>query len=299
MTLSEYLTAYTTRRAACRAARTIEAELRYIRLYIARVSGDIALSALNTEHIQAILTPITDAGHTRTAEAVYVYLQSAAKKCAPLKDALACVARPVHMQKSIDYWSQAEASRFLRFASPQWRLCWLLMLCCGLRRGEAAGLRWCDVDTKHMMLNIRNQRIALKGRVIDSPPKRHKQRHIPISDQLADALSAALFFHDAAAAIGGAACEYVVSIDGKNPIHPTSINHALYRDISVAGVPRISAHGLRHTFASLCVEQNAGIRIIQDVLGHANVTTTAKTYAHVTDNPRRDMLTTVSKSIIL
>jgi integrase/recombinase XerD len=69
--------------------------------------------------------------------------------------------------------------------------------------------------------------------------------------------------------------------DGEQPIHPTTLNAACHSACAAAGLgKRVTVHTLRHSFATHLLESGTDIRIIQALLGHRNVNTTAR-YAQV------------------
>lgn len=289
MTVSEYLTAYTSARADQRAQRTIEAEKRYIRLYIGPVIGHIPTWRLSSKQVSAMLVAIADTGHTRTAEAVYIYLQSACANNQRLSRIMAGVKRPIHKSKHITYWSSAQAAHLIAHCNPSWRPVWAMILAYGLRRGEIAGLRWSDIDDAAGIIHIRNQRQYVQGKgLIDSTPKSDAgMRDLPLLPEICAMLDSRALMHD----IGADPSPYVFG-----GISPSSINHALSRDCKLLGLPPITVHGLRHTMAALAMTQHQSIRVLQSVLGHASVSTTARVYAHVDLDPQRDLCSAVSTS---
>lgn len=300
MTLQDALIAYTNDRVTSKAVRTVEAERRYIKNYISPAIGNVSLWRLKSRHICDMLANIVKQGHTRTAEAVFVYLNTAGKAIKRLGACMSLVQRPLHIPKPIKFWTPDQAASLVIFGCPKWRAAWLLLLCCGLRRGELCGLRWADIDPETATLHIRNQRQYVKGLgVVDMPPKsRAGIRDIPITLELVDALRALYTIMDAQSAIGIEPSPYVIAGSVGGGINPSTVNHALRRQCAQLGIPPISVHGLRHTMAVITVQQQLSIRVLQDVLGHVNISTTSKTYAHVTDAPRRSLVHSVASSIL-
>jgi integrase len=138
----------------------------------------------------------------------------------------------------------------------------------GLRRGEAMGLRWCDVDLERRLITVRR---SYEGRT-----KSGKDRMVPISAELvpiltqhrlADPWKGNLVFPNES----GGACY------SKNSRPGEVLELALKR----CGLPRIRVHDLRHVFASYFVMRGGDIFTLQRILGHSTPQITSDTYAHL------------------
>lgn len=292
MLLTDYLAQYTALRAASLAARTIESEKRMLRLYIAPAIGDTPVSRVTVIQVAELLNGISAAGHTRTACAVHTFLRSAGRKNGHLRAVMAQIERPKHQSKPINYLTADEAARLITHADPAWRPVWLLALTLGLRRGELAGLRWQDIDDAAGLIHIRNQRQRIDGQIVDTAPKSASgTRDLPLLPVIEDALQPLFTAHQLH---GG---DYVFAgVDGGG-LSPSSINAALRRDLRALGIKPITVHGLRHTMAALSVTHQQSVRVLQAVLGHADVSTTSRIYAHVDMQPMTALCATVAQTI--
>lgn len=288
MIMSEYLDQYTSLRAAALAARTIEGERRMTRLYVVPAIGDTPVSRVTAVQIADLLNNISASGHTRTACAVYTFLRSSARKNGHLHAIMEQIERPKHQSKPINYLTADEAARLITHADPAWRPVWLLALTLGLRRGELAGLRWQDVDDAAGIIHIRNQRQRIGGKIVDSTPKSASgTRDLPLLPIIEDALQPLHTMHQLRPT-----SEYVFG-----GISPSSINGALRRDLRALGIRSVTVHGLRHTMAALSVTHQQSVRVLQAVLGHADVSTTSRIYAHVDMQPMTALCATVAQTI--
>jgi site-specific recombinase XerD len=134
----------------------------------------------------------------------------------------------------------------------------------GLRGGEVVMLRVCDIDSKRMLIRVEMG----KGR---------KDRHAMLSPQLLELLRAWWL----------QARPQGWLFPGRDPVQPMTVrqlNRACHMAAGAAGLGSwVSPHTLRHSFATHLLESHTDVRVIQVLLGHAKLDTTAR-YAHVATN---------------
>lgn len=148
----------------------------------------------------------------------------------------------------------------------------LLGLRCGLRVGELRGLQWGAVDLRRGQITI--DRAWVKGRLVT--PKSGRSRTIPIGADLRGELEA--LSAEAAPQAGRGA--WVLGGSDGLPLGKDLFFRAIVRACLRAHVPRISPHGLRHSFASRLVAEGVPLTVVQALLGHSSITTTMR-YAHL------------------
>jgi site-specific recombinase XerD len=140
-----------------------------------------------------------------------------------------------------------------------------LLYGCGLRAAEACGLRLADLDLEAGWV-----RVTGKG---------DRQRTVPLGDAAARALERYLSVARPALGARRPDPHLFLSVRGR-PLHPSDVRRALDRALRAAGLPHRSPQALRHTFATHLLEGGADLRSIQELLGHATVSTT-QVYTHV------------------
>ena len=149
-------------------------------------------------------------------------------------------------------------------------------LLAGLRRGELLGLKWDDVDLKNGILHVRRQIMRQNGAVVEAPLKtKNSYRSIAIP---ADAVEVLKTQREKV----GCGSEYVFPSPTGGPISPDSVLHMLQRVLKRAGLPRIRFHDLRHTFATMALQNGVDVKTVSSMLGHYSAGFTLDTYAHVT-----------------
>ena len=158
-------------------------------------------------------------------------------------------------------------------------------LATGLRRGELLGLKWEDIDLQNGIIHVRRQVARVDGEVKELPLKtKNSYRNISIS-QDAVAMLTEMEAHRSS--------DYVFPSSTGGLISPDSVNNMLHRVLKRAGLPSIRFHDLRHTFATLALQNGVDIKTVSGMLGHADPGFTLDTYAHVTTSAQKEAARTM------
>ena len=185
-------------------------------------------------------------------------------------------------------WTPVELDQFLEAVrSDRLYGLWHMLATTGVRRGEAAGLRWEDVDLEIGELNIRRARVVVGYRVLDSKPKTEKGSRLIALDP---ATVTALRSHRARQAeerlLWGPAYNdsgLVFTTEIGVGIHPERITRGFARLVKKAGLPAITVHGVRHSYATKLADAGVSLEVISKRLGHSSVAITGDLYRHRTD----------------
>lgn len=163
---------------------------------------------------------------------------------------------------------------------------WRLALLCGLRRGELLGLRWEDVDLDRGSLAVRRTLSRGMGGTweLGQPKTAAGQRSVALP---ASCVAALRTHRDRQAferqRLGelweGHGFIFTGQLGG--PLHVNVLDHAFRRLTATAGVPRIRFHDLRHTCATLLLAAGIHPKVVQERLGHSDVSMTLNRYSHV------------------
>lgn len=193
-----------------------------------------------------------------------------------------------------------------------WYPIFALMVGTGLRVGEAVGLRWNDVDFDNNTISVNHTLIYYnhaKGGCyfgINTPKTRAGERTIPMIESVREAILQEKEYQREAgikctARVDGFTDFIFVNRFG-NTQHQGTLNKALRRIIrdcnqeildkakdkdNVILLPKFSCHTLRHTFTTRLCESGINIKVIQSVLGHADISTTLDIYADVTKDLKK------------
>lgn len=157
-------------------------------------------------------------------------------------------------------------------ASDRDRVLVYVLAYCGLRFGEAAGLRVEDVDLTRRRLRVERSISDVDGHLVATTPKTHHAREVPVPSfvaaMLADVVDgrrsdAPLFTGPGGGLLRG------------NNFRRRSFDRAA----ATVGLPGLTPHELRHTAASLAVSAGANVKAVQRMLGHASAAMTLDVYA--------------------
>lgn len=191
--------------------------------------------------------------------------------------------------KTPNFWEVKTFKYFLEFVDdPFWYDVFSFLFETGVREGEMFALQWSDVDLGSGVIHIRKS-ITYKtlGRswAITSPKTKNSVRRIDLQDSLLALLRRR---YAATSCLDGFSSDYFV-FGGVTPLSRQALASNLDKYIKLAGVPRITPHGFRHSHASYLIRSGKiDDQLIADRLGHT-VEEMRKTYAHIYEEARGDL----------
>ena len=204
------------------------------------------------------------------------------------------------MDKKCPVLTVSDQRRLMRFLEENFTFRNLGILIClntGMRIGEICGLRWSDVDISHGVIAVNRtvERIYMadgeshKTELIISSPKTPKsQREIPVTLSLKKVLKPFKMLMNN---------EFYVLSNNIKPIEPRSYRKYYKKLLESLGIPPVKFHGLRHSFATRCIESKCDYKTVSTILGHANVATTLNLYVHPDMAQKKRCVDRMSKSL--
>jgi integrase len=268
----------------------------HLRRYLLPHLGTIPLTRLSAADIERMHQTLFGSGatgarlSTATVHRVHATLTSAlnhaVRRGLIATNPAALIDLPPALRREMTVWERAELNTFL-LAAQQHRLWALftLMAYTGVRRGEAVGLRWRDVDLNRGFAHIEQQIIWLPAAPVTGPPKtRAGRRIVALAAQVVHALqwqAARQALERSAASGTWVDAGLVFTQPCGAALDPARVSRAFDRLVSVLDVPRIRLHDVRHTSASLGLAAGESLLEVSRRLGHSSITITAEVYAHV------------------
>ena len=155
-----------------------------------------------------------------------------------------------------------------------------ICLSSGMRIGEVCALTWEDVDTDNGVISVNRtiQRIYIiedgsrkTELILDTPKTKNSIREIPISKDLLRILKPFKKIVNPSF--------FVLTNDAK-PTEPRTYRSYYKKLMKELDMPDLKFHGLRHSFATRCIESNCDYKTVSVLLGHSNISTTLNLYVH-------------------
>lgn len=263
--------------------------------------GALPLTALTPDHIEEWQARLRKGGHAERSlltfwSVLHAALATAVERNLLVRHPCIGVAAPGQDSPERVVFDEAEARRFLRLVRGDTiAIPCLLAVGAGLRRGEALGLCWRDLDLAHGLVTVRQAHTELKGEPIQvSKPKTAKgRRAITLPPFLVAALEAHRDCQRATIAEWGErwkSSDLVFTKTGGGPMRFSTFDYhwRKLRDRAVAsGLPACAFHDLRHLHATLGLSSGVDPKTISERLGHARVGFTLDRYGHVTSGMQR------------
>ena len=186
-----------------------------------------------------------------------------------------------HQKKLMDYLKD-------NFTFPNLGI--LVCLSTGLRIGEICALKWSDInmDTGLLHVNRTIERIYIVDSdkphteiVINTPKTKNSLREIPLSKELVR------FFKPLMKVVNK---DYYVLTNNTKPTEPRTYRNYFNKLLKQLDIPRLKFHGLRHSFATRCIESHCDYKTVSVLLGHADISTTLNLYVHPNEEQKRSCI---------
>lgn len=270
-----------------------------LKQYVLPHIGAIRLDKLTAPHVQQLVNDLVDAGHSPwTVRNAYLRLRAMLDVAVQYRYVAHNVADKIALprvtteQRALtanEASALLEAVEGLRNAAI-----YHCLLGLGLRRGEALGLAWRDLNWEAQTIKISQQVQQYVGSkvVISAPKTETSKRTLPLTDDL----TARLWAHwqnqlEERAFLGANWKEHglIFASEKGTPIAPRNLDRNFKAALERANLADVRLHDLRHTFATLLGEQGVSDRVIGALLGHVPATITAH-YAQATLAAMREVV---------
>ena len=263
-----------------------------IRLHLIPFLGHIKLKDLRTDQIQALYTGETKKGTSpRMVRSIHSVVRRAlniALKWGLIgRNPAPSVTLPKLKRKEMKTLNDSQVRVFLSAAKGlrHEALFWMAVFT-GLREGELFGLKWSDLDwgKKHLKVQRQLQRIQGKGMVFTEPKTAAGKRMIVLSTATVAKLQEHLDRQQQERVSAGDRWqEHDLMFPSTlgTPMDPSNMYKDFKDTLKMADLPDIRFHDLRHTAATLMLQQGTHPKIVQERLGHSDISLTLNTYSHV------------------
>ena len=282
----------------------------FINRHIIPMLGSIKLEKLTSRDIQKMYNSVRENGRVRAVQkdsnpgmsASYVRglhmmlhncLGRAVKERLILRNPTEDCIVPKIEKKEMTILKPEDIGAYLKEADRRGVMAmFYLELCTGLRKGELTALLWEDLNVEAKTISVSKQAVGVKGGgvKITRPKTETSIRRISIPQQAVDLLVAEHGNHPDSPYL------FTSPITG-GMYHPDSIVNLHKKILRSAGLEHIRLHDLRHTFATLALQNGVDIKTVSGMLGHYDAGFTLRTYTHATNKMQEQAAETMGSLI--
>ena len=172
-----------------------------------------------------------------------------------------------------------------------------ISLCTGLRIGEVCALKWSDINTMDGTITVNRtiERIYIidgtqkhTELVINTPKTQNSCREIPMTKELFAMMKPLKkVVND----------DFYILTNAEYPTEPRTYRNYYTKLMEKLGIPKLKYHGLRHSFATRCIEAGCDYKTVSVLLGHSNISTTLDLYVHPNMEQKKRCIAKVFKSL--
>lgn len=305
MTLSEYLDYWIENHAKPNTSqRTLENYQYMIMQHIKPTLGHLKISKLQPSHLQEyyaqkLMNGKMDGGGLSAQSVkhhhrlIFKALKDAVKWQLIMRNVAEAVTPPKTRKVEMETWDNAQVKFFLDISKDSsYYPIYLTAINTGMRRGEVLGLRWQDIDFDNNLFYVRQslQEVKKVGLTFKEP-KSGKSRSISITPSLAKELKKIYkqqLEYKLLLGQGYQDLDLVFAQKNGKPIQPTEMARNYRKMVDKSGLPYIRFHDLRHTHATLLLQQGVHPKVVSERLGHSTIGITMDTYTHVLPNLQKE-----------
>lgn len=205
-----------------------------------------------------------------------------------------------HSKKEVEILTSADHKKAINYVKEHLTFRNLGILIClstGMRIGEICALKWSDIDMDDKVINVSrtiqrvyivNEGVRKTELIIDSAKTKNSIRAIPLSKDLITIIKA---FNKIVNP------NFFVITNDEKPTEPRTYRAYYKNFMEKIGIPVIKFHGLRHSFATRCIENKADIKTVSVLLGHSNISTTLNLYVHPNMEQKKSVIDSVFKKM--
>lgn len=281
---------------------TYEVHLSYYQNVIKPKLGHFKLSRIEPIHMQKFVNDLVFEMEyaPNTVHLAFRIVKTSIKKAHTLKlikeNPTLGITLPKIRKTEMNIWTLDQVNYFITQSKKVERLTrfhivYVIALLTGMRQGEILALRWKDIDFEDQVIYIQ-QTITQNAQIKTGAKNKASIRSVHIPMLLIKELKRhrnkireeKMFFKQEYKDLDLVNC----TRKGK-PVIARNCRREFYNLIEKLGLPKIRFHDLRHTHATMLIQQNVNVKLISERLGHTDIQTTLNTYSHVLPTMQREV----------
>jgi integrase len=284
LTVAEYLARWLETVRLSRSPATFKCYSLIVRLHISPRIGGVRLQRLEPSHVEGLYSSLAkDGASPRLRQLTHAVLHRALVKAVRQRlvrfNACSDIERPTVARKQMSPPSSEQMQILLSTATGH-RLgaLFVLAVATGMRQGELLGLHWGDIDLEGQTLHVQRSLSELDGKFDLKEPKSAKgRRQIELPSIAVEALK---IHRRAMLAEGHIAGPVFCDSKGGWLRKSNLLRNVYFPLLKKAGLPHFRFHDIRHGHATMMLGLGENPKIVQERLGHAQISLTLDTYSH-------------------
>lgn len=310
MTYERYMEEWFQERKNTLQKTTFEIHSIYFRNVIKPKMGQLKVQQITPIQIQKFINElVNDTNYSaHTIHLIFRIVSASLKRAKVLKlikhNPSDGITLPKIKKREMSIWSLKQVNQFISEASNIKRLtrCYigfLISIFTGMRQGEILGMRWKDVDFETQTIFVR-QTLTQNAEIKSGAKNETSVRSIQIPSKLVDELRTyrkKILQEKLTHGQSYNNNDLVVCTKEGKPMIPKNFRKEFYNLVEKVGLPKIRFHDLRHTHATILIQQNVNVKLISERLGHSDIETTLNTYSHVLPDMQKSVSDKLDKII--
>lgn len=207
-----------------------------------------------------------------------------------------------HINKELEVFNRANQRKIMEYIESNFtfkNLGVYICFCTGLRIGELCALQWSDIDTENGTISVNktiqriyiiDQEIKHTELVIDTPKTSNSIREIPMTAELLKIMKLLKKVVNN---------QYFVLTNSDKPTEPRTYRNYYKKLMKQLDMPNLKFHGLRHSFATRCIEGKCDYKTVSVLLGHSNISTTLNLYVHPNMDQKKKCINQMKRALNL
>lgn len=203
-------------------------------------------------------------------------------------------------RQQLEVLSRTDQKKIMKYIQDNFTFRSLGIFIClstGLRIGELCALTWEDMDVNCGMVRVNKaiQRIYTIENgirktelIIDTPKTKNSIREIPMNRELLRILKPIKKIVNNS---------FFVLTNESKPTEPRTYRNYYQNFMKELGIPHLKFHGLRHSFATRCIESKCDYKTVSVLLGHSNISTTLNLYVHPNTEQKKKAIDQMYRSL--
>ncbi|MFU2014794.1 tyrosine-type recombinase/integrase [Peribacillus butanolivorans] len=310
MTYESYMEEWFQERKNTLQKATFEIHSIYYRNFIKPKLGQLKVQQIAPIQIQKFINELVNetSYSEHTIHLIFRIVSASLKKAKVLKlikhNPADGITLPKIKKREMSIWSLKQVNQFISESININRLtrCYigfLISIFTGMRQGEILGLRWKDVDFETQTIFVR-QTLTQNAEIKSGAKNEASVRSIHIPSKLVDELRThrkQIWEEKLLLDSNYRDLDLIICTKSGNPMIPRNFRKEFYNLTEKIGLPKIRFHDLRHTHATILIQQNVNVKLISERLGHADIETTLNTYSHALPDMQKSVSDKLDKII--